>query len=490
MGTFKQWSARFALLLLVMGVITQTPAGAAFAQDTTATTTAPNTTDSTAPVAPNTSATPATTVPAKAAASTTTTPTTKPPKRQRTTTTLAPTPTTVAAPTPTTVAAPTGATTSLILKLKPGLSKSAKQTALTSGGGALKSDLANVNVAVVSVPTGQVATSTSKYKANKNVLRVEQSNTRKIAGAASDPEYAQQWALPKIGWDSVHGAVNPSGAATIAVLDTGVDGTHPDLAGRLVPGWSAFAGSNPATDPNGHGTALAGIAAAVTDNNAGIAGVGYAGVSIMPVQVLGADGTGQDADIITGITAAADSGAKVILMGFSNPGFSQSLQDAVDYAWSKGAVVVAATGNDASSAVTSPAGDAKVVGVSATDQNDALWSGSNSGQDTFIAAPGVGIAALALGGGTSSITGTSASAAVVAGSAALLRANDPGASNATVVGRLARNADPAGTTDQTGNGRVNLARAIGDSGTAGVTPAGAAPVGAGGPLVGPYQAAA
>src|SRR5205814_4553362 len=128
--------------------------------------------------------------------------------------------------------------------------------------------------------------------------------------------------------------------------------------GRVAPGWSAFAGSDPATDPNGHGTALAGIAAAVTDNSAGIAGVDYAGGSVMPVQVLGADGTGQDADIIGGITWAADNGAKVILMGFSNPGFSQSLQDAVNYAWGKGAVVVAATGNAASTSPTYPAGDA------------------------------------------------------------------------------------------------------------------------------------
>src|SRR5439155_16753644 len=119
-----------------------------------------------------------------------------------------------------------------------------------------------------------------------------------------------------------------------------------------------------------------------------------------------------------------------------------------------------------------------------------LWSGSNFGQDTFLAAPGVDVAALAPGGGTASITGTSASAAVVAGAAALLRANDPAAANDVILGRLARNADAAGTADQTGNGRVNVGRAIADTSTDGVTPAGAAPVGGGGPLVGPYVAAA
>src|SRR5207248_5358022 len=114
-----------------------------------------------------------------------------------------------------------------------------------------------------------------------------------------------------------------------------------------------------------------------------------------------------------------------------NPGFSQALQDAVSYAWSKGAVLVAATGNDGVSTPTYPACDAQVVGVSATDQSDALWGSSNSGADTFIAAPGVGITADdAFGDGTTSISGTSASAAIIAGAAAVLRANDPSASNA------------------------------------------------------------
>src|SRR5439155_4191167 len=244
----------------------------------------------------------------------------------------------------------------------------------------------------------------------------------------------------------------------------------------------------PTQDPNGHGTWLASIAAAATDNGEGIAGVDYASASIMPVQVLDATGTGQDSDIIDGVVWAADHGADVILMGFSNPGYSQALQDAVSYAWSKGAVLVAATGNDGVSTPTYPAGDAQVMGVSATDQSDALWSLSNSGADTFIAAPGVGITADdAFGGGTTTISGTSASAAIIAGAAALLKANDPSASNAVIDGRLARNADPAGTADQTGNGRLNIARALADTDTTGVTPVGAP---GGGPLVGPYVAAA
>src|SRR5947209_8628972 len=209
----------------------------------------------------------------------------------------------------------------------------------------------------------------------------------------------------------------------------------------------------------------------------------------MPVQVLDANGTGQDSDIINGVVWATDNGADVILMGFSNPGFSSALQDAITYAWNHGVVLVAATGNDASSVAHFPAGDAKVVGVSGTNQSDGLWSGSNYGSDAFIAAPAVGIPADSPDGGTTSITGTSAAAAIVAGSAALLKANDPAASNGVIVGRLARNADPAGAQGETGNGRVNLNRALNDTSTDPVVPAGAPPVGNGGPYVGPYHVA-
>ena len=107
---------------------------------------------------------------------------------------------------------------------------------------------------------------------------------RDTKSAATDPGYTSQWALPKIGWDQVHGVSDPKGSATIAVLDTGVDANAPDLAGRLVSGWS-FDGADPATDPNGHGTSMATIAAAGADDGTGIAGDAYtSGVKVMPVR--------------------------------------------------------------------------------------------------------------------------------------------------------------------------------------------------------------
>ena len=210
----------------------------------------------------------------------------------------------------------------------------------------------------------------------------------------------------------------------------------------------------------------------------------------MPVTVLDANGEGRDSDVIAGVIWAADHGADVILMAFSNPGFSQNLQDAIDYAWSRGAVLVAAVGNDGVGTPTFPAGDRGVIGVSGTDQADALLGYSNYGKAAFLAAPGENIATTDLNGDYVAISGTSSSAAIVAGVAAFLKAVDPTLTNGIIVGRLARTADPAGTQEQTGNGRVNLARALADTGTDSIQPAGADPVGDGGPFVGPYVAAA
>ncbi|MES2209391.1 MAG: S8 family serine peptidase, partial [Chloroflexota bacterium] len=284
--------------------------------------------------------------------------------------------------------------------------------------------------------------------------------------------------------------MTPAGTAVVALLDTGVDASHPDLSGQLVAGTSILDGSAGTADPNGHGTWMAGIIAAATDNGTGIAGIGYAGVSIMPVTVLDSAGLGTDSDIIEGIVWAVANGADVINMSFSNPGYSAALQAAIDYAWANDVVLVAAVGNDGLGSATFPAGDRGVIGVSNTNQADALNASSNYGPAVFLGAPGTDIVTTALGGGTTSVTGTSASSAEVAAAAALLRAADPSASNGAIVGRLARNADAAGTVDQTGNGRLNLSRAIADSASDSVQPAGAAPVGSGGPLVGPYVAGA
>jgi cell division septation protein DedD len=418
------------------------------------------------------------------------TPTVTPTDTPTPTPTDTPTPTPTDTPAPTPSATPTSANISFIVRLVAGLSPNAQQQVIARNGGVETSSVPVLRMHFIDIPSASVDEVTQRYQADPQVLSIERDKVRQAEGTPSDPSYLDQWALPKIGWDSVFGSVTPSGSSVIAVLDTGVDASHPDLSGLVLPGYSAFEGSDAQTDPNGHGTEMAGIAAALTDNGAGVAGVAYAGVSLLPVQVLGADGTGQDSDIISGIVWATDNGANVILMAFSNPGYSPALQAAIDYAWDSGVVLVAAAGNEGSGTVTYPAGDRGVIGISATDSNDALASVSNYGQTIFLAAPGVDVATTANSGGYTSVTGTSASAAIVAGAAAFMHAVDPSLSNGVVIGRLARTADPAGTQEQTGNGRLNMARALSDTSTDPVQPVGGPPLGNGGPYVGPYVAAA
>src|SRR3989454_5597099 len=384
------------------------------------------------------------------------------------------------------------ATSSLLVKLAAGLSPEQQAEVIARNGGLEISSIPALRLHVIQVAPADLPQVLPRYQADPQVVHAEENKTRQSQAFPADPLYPNQWSLPKIGWDLVFGNVTPTGSAIVAVLDTGIDAQHPDLAGNVIPGMSILDGSAGTTDPSGHGTWVAGIVAARTDVAPleGIAGVAYAGVQVMPVTVLDANGLGQDSDVIAGVIWAADHGADVIVMAFSSPGFSQNLQDAIDYAWSKNIVLVAATGNDALSTPTFPAGDRGVMGVSGTDPNDTLVPFSSYGPGVFIAAPATEILTTAIGDAYSIISGTSASAAIVAGAAAFMKAVDSTLTNGIIVGRLARMADPAGTQDQTGNGRINMARALADTGTDFIQPAGAPPVGDGGPFVGPYRSAA
>jgi hypothetical protein len=376
-----------------------------------------------------------------------------------------------------------------LVKFTAGTAEADQAAALADAGAQDLSYVSALRLHSVALPDDTQA-ALDELNANPAVARVEREQTREANAVPSDPAFDSQWSLARIGWDELYGTLAPTGSATVALLDTGVNAGHADLAGSVVPGTSILdPGSSGTSDANGHGTQMAGIVAASTDNAEGMAGIGYAGVRVMPVTVLDSQGVGQDGDIINGVIWAADHGADVILMSFSSPDFSPSLQEAVDYAWSRGALLVGAAGNDGSPAAHFPAGDRGVIGVANTDEGDALNASSNYGDAAFMAAPGTGIYTTAGDGGYTTITGTSASAAAVAGAAALLKANSPAASNGTIVGRLARNADAA-VSGGTGNGRLNLGRAATDDSTEAVQPTGSAPLGEGGPFVGPYAAAA
>ena len=295
---------------------------------------------------------------------------------------------------------------SLVVKTVPGLSDEAADALIQRHGAGQKASIGRLRLHVLKVPAAALDGVMRRFKDDPDVERVEVDQKRKIASqvaAPSDPGHSAQWSLETVRWNAAWQSVNMVGSARIAVLDTGVSSAGGEI--NVADGYSAFA-TDPKTDPNGHGTWVASIAAAIANNNKGIAGVSFRNTAVVPVQVLDSNGDGQDSDVINGLLWAVDNNVDVVLMAFSNAGYSQSLQDAINLAWSKGIVIVAAAGNDASSTPTFPAGDSKVIGVAATDQSDALWLQSNYGKTAFLAAPGVDISGLRPDGSILSTSGT------------------------------------------------------------------------------------
>ncbi|MFN8472657.1 MAG: S8 family serine peptidase [Anaerolineae bacterium] len=300
----------------------------------------------------------------------------------------------------------------------------------------------------------------------------------------NDPLASQQYSLARMNLPAAW-ALSHGDGVVIAVLDTGVDFTHQDLQGKFVSRGRDFVNKDlDATDDNGHGTHVAGIAAAATNNGVGIAGVGY-NARILPVKVLGANGSGAYSAIANGMTWAADQGAQVINLSFGSAMNSQTLQAAVNYAWGKGAVVVAAAGDNASSAPYYPAAYSNVMGVGATNQNDARASFSNIGSNVDVAAPGVSIVSTIRGNQYQALSGTSMAAANAAGAAALVAAAHPTWSNTKIRAALENTAEKVGVGTGVGHGRVNASRAIGAASLPSPTPSPVPPTATPAPTVTP-----
>src|SRR6476661_3942931 len=258
----------------------------------------------------------------------------------------------------------TDARASLTVRFHPGTSTAAQHRLLARFGAVETSEVETLGLHVIAVHAAKARALLESLRSAAAVSTATPDDIRQVAGDTSTDAIAGQWALGKIDAAAAQRSTTSKRTVTIAVLDTGVDATHPAFEGHLVAGYSALRGSKASTDPNGHGTWMASIALAADP-----------AARVQPVQVLNAEGLGKDSDIIKGLVWAADHHANVIAMSFAGEGYSPALQRAIDYAWSKGSVVVAATGNSGSSKPTYPAGDAKVVGVSATDAHDHLWSG-------------------------------------------------------------------------------------------------------------------
>ena len=228
-------------------------------------------------------------------------------------------------------------------------------------------------------------------------------------------------------------------------------------------------GTTDAVDDNGHGTHVAGTIGENADN--GLAEAGLAPeVSLLPVKVLDASGSGTDSDVATGIVWAADHAARVVNLSLGGASSSRVLSDAVRYATAHGVLIVAAAGNE-SGAVGYPARIGGVLGVGAVDSTLARASFSNTGTGLDIVAPGVGIVQQTLGDAPGSfadatLSGTSMATPFVSAAAALVLASKPGTTPASVARLLERTAQDlgvAGRDGETGYGLVRADRALGAS---------------------------
>jgi thermitase len=332
--------------------------------------------------------------------------------------------------------------------------------------------------------SGDPARVAERLSRSSTVAYAEPNYVYRATATPDDPLFGQLYGLSAIsaplGWDAARlGAFPTSGGAEIGIVDTGIDAGHEDLAGKvaacagvrsfginllglvslfddptIVPGRCA--------DDNGHGTHVAGTAAALANNGRGIAGVSFDS-PLAICKALDAKGQGSLADIANCITYLSAQGAKIISLSLSGPADARTLSDAVAAASGNGALLVAAAGNDGGTAPSYPAAYPQVVSVAAVDRNGAHAPFSTANADVEVSAPGVDILSTWLGGGYRTLSGTSMATPHVAGVAAIIAARNPGGGAAAWRAKLTSAVDdlgPKGRDPQFGFGLVDLRRAV------------------------------
>ena len=356
------------------------------------------------------------------------------------------------------------AMTQILVKPKASMSEQALNAILTFRGASQKGSVPAIGVRVIEVPAVAAEHLLQALQRNADVEYAEPDYTAEAFGTANDPYFVQgsQWHLAKIQAPAAWDVTTGDSTIVVAVVDSGVTASHPDLAGKLLAGYDFVANDSDPTDENGHGTAVAGVVAPASNNLVGIAGVAWAN-PILPVRVLDAAGSGSYSAICNGITYAADRGARIINMSLGGTASSAALQDAINYAWGKRCVLIAAAGNSGTDIASYPAACNNVIAVSATDSADVRPTWSNFGNYVDVAAPGVDILSAYGADQYAAWNGTSFSSPVTSGVAALMASANPSLTNVQLVDLLLKNSDDIGAVGYDtyyGNGRVNASRAV------------------------------
>ncbi len=383
-------------------------------------------------------------------------------------------------------------TDELIVKMKGSADRVDADSMVRSRGAEISKSFSDLRMVVVQAAPGDTIEDLQRsLEADPDVEYVEKNYIVYADLTPNDPGYGNQSFFNVIdaplAWNTNTGSSN----SVVAVLDTGVKSTHTDISGKLLPGCNVLGSftenscGSDINDGNGHGTAVAGTAAAKTNNGTGVAGVCW-NCPVLPVKVLGDSGSGSLSDTIEGImfarNYALNNPSKRVVINMSlgrdcqSSGVTQAEQDAINAAWNAGVLVVASAGNSANSNLQCPAAANHVIAVSATTSADTLASFSSYGSFVDIAAPGVNIYTLS---GTSYgyWSGTSFSAPVVSGVAGLVWSVDPSLTNAEVDQILRDTAENIGSSTFFGEGRVNADFAVdlASSGSPGPTPTPAPP---------------
>ncbi|NOX44392.1 MAG: S8 family peptidase [Caldiserica bacterium] len=290
---------------------------------------------------------------------------------------------------------------------------------------------------------------------------------------ALDVELDNTWGVVRIGADLVHASGDLGAGIKVAILDTGIDYTHPDLDANYYGGYDFVNDDPDPMDDHGHGTHVAGTVAA-EDNGVGVVGVAPA-AELYALKVLDADGSGYWSDLIAALDWCVRNGIQVVNMSLGGTG-NDELEAACQAAYDAGVLLVAAAGNSGNPAgrgdnISDPAAYPSVIAVAAVDRDDTRASWSSTGPDLELSAPGVNINSTLLGGGYGEMSGTSMASPHVAGTAALVWAAYPGLSNVELRHILRDTADDlgdAGWDPQYGFGLVDADEAAGvTAGTAG-----------------------